>query len=420
MQISINYGDKQLTLELPKNVSLDEYEYMNREVPFDFSALNSALKDEETGLFPLSSADLYVVNDAYRHTPTGQILTWLDDNGHINDRALFIVAAGCHQAPTETQLRKIFGRQYDIFKSRIVVHDARDRGRMVKQGEDASGYPVYINRHLFEARHIVVIGSVEPHYFAGFTGGRKSIFPGLCDYDTTVRNHARAVSFEAAPMCLEGNPVAEDLEALMQLVADKLIFSIQVVAVPGGEIAGIFCGNIKDSFGKAALLAENIFGVRSDHNYDLILGEVRPPLDSNLYQLQKSLENCQTALKDGGTIILFSPCYEGIGSESFYKLADSWNSEPDCGRANLDRFGVHKLHRVEQIAERTHVYLHSDLPDGVSDKVFFKSVREPQALLNNIVKEGMIIKAALIRDAGQTVLTVRQKVGFNKQNVEEK
>ncbi|SYZ73172.1 conserved hypothetical protein [Candidatus Zixiibacteriota bacterium] len=405
----INYGDEKLPLNFPENVSLDEFQYSEKHDSFDFKALHHAINEEGNDLFPFRSADLFVVNDAYRHTPTDIILKWFNDNGYLGDRSIFIVATGCHAAPNDMQMRKIFGALYDSLKNRIRVHDAYDRGSMVKIGVDGEGHPVYINRLLHDAGNIVVIGSVEPHYFAGFTGGRKSIFPGLADYDTTVRNHARAVNFEAAPMRLDGNPVADDLSSLMNLVADKMIFSFQIVSIPSGGIVGIFCGAMGKSFEMAAQLAREVFGITAESHYDLILAEVRPPLDSNLYQLQKSLENCQMALRDGGSMVLFSPCHEGIGSESFYNLADIWKSGENHEDAVNDKFGIHKLYRVKKISERIGIYLHSNLPEGVSDKVFFRTVKDSQVLINEISKKGKTIKAALVRDAGQTVLTVRSK-----------
>ncbi len=407
MQIVINYGDEQLTLELPQNLTLDEYKYLKECKKYDNSSFISTVKECENDFFALASADLFVVNDAYRHTPTEKILGWLKETGRINDRAKFIVATGSHELPNAEQFRAIFGSLYDTLKDRITAHNSRDRSSLTKMGEDCDGFPVYVNNHLAEAKRVVIIGSVEPHYFAGFTGGRKAIFPGLCDYETIVRNHARAVSFEASPMKLKGNPVHEHLNSLMNLVLHKDIFSIQIVSIPGGEIAGIFCGRVDDSFSKAKDLASKIFGFTSEKPYDILLAEVRAPLDCNLYQLQKSLENCQGAVRDSGSILLFSPCHEGIGSQSFYALADRWQSGEVPLDPGQDSFGIHKLSRVKKISERVNVFLYSKLKTGVSDKVYFKSMNKPQAIIDDMAKKELKIKAALVRDAGQTVLTVR-------------
>ncbi len=148
-----------------------------------------------------------------------------------------------------------------------------------------------------------------------------------------------------------------------------------------------------------------MFGLKARHEYDLILAEVLPPLDSNLYQLQKSLENCQQAIADGGTVILFSPCRGGVGSESFYRLADNWQPGVIPDDRTADFFGVHKLHRTRVIGDRLNVFLYSELAPGVPDKVYFKSTAKPQEIIYNIASIKKNPKVALVRDAGHVVLT---------------
>lgn len=410
MQIVINYGDDKLTLNVPDNIRLDEYTSAKVENNISFDDFKMALSDTENNLFPIETADLFVVNDAYRPTPTAQILKWIDTLGKLNKRATFLVATGCHQAPTEKQLKTIFGELYPSVVDRIVVHNAHDKNNLVKIGPDNFDQPVLINKLFHTAKNIVVIGSVEPHYFAGFTGGRKSIFPGLCDFETTARNHNLAVSLEASPMKLEGNPVAEHLQILMNLLPKKFnnsIFGIQTVLNCDKTIAGLFCGKLGESFELACRCASEIFRVETEDKYDLLLAETRPPLDSSLYQLQKSLENCQSAISDNGTVILFSPCQEGIGGADFYDLADHWTPNDDGSTSNGTIFGSHKLSRVYDMSHRFNIRLYSKLNDGVSDKVFFNTESTPQKTINDLCNTKENLKVCLVHDAGHTVLINR-------------
>jgi len=405
MQVMINYGHKKLILQLPDDITFDEYNHLSAGEPVDKNAFMQVLISAEKKHFDIREADLFVVNDAYRPTPTGMVLDWLTETGKLNKNAKFLISTGCHRSPDSYQMKEIFGGLYDSLRKRIIVHDAHDVNNMVPVGEDPLRGEVLLNRNYAQADKVVVIGSVEPHYFAGFTGGRKSIFPGLCDYDTIVRNHKLATSPDAAPLKLAGNPVDEHLCSLMKLIPTGGIFSIQLVQGEKGEIAAVFCGDIYESFERAKERSSGLFGIEVEDKYDLLLAEVRPPLDGNLYQLQKSLENCQSVVRDGGKIILFSPCREGIGEDSFYRLSEKW--DPDKERASNDNFGIHKLRRVYDIGCRIDVRLFSELPGGVPDKVFFNSMKELQPIFDNFIEKNMHV--CLVHDAGHTVMINRSQ-----------
>jgi nickel-dependent lactate racemase len=406
MLITITYDNRKLNLNLSDSSVCDEYECKVTSKNLDEHAILGRLSMAEKELFPINEADLIVVNDAYRPTPTSDILKYLQATARLSKKTKFIVATGCHPSPDDKQLKVIFGDLYNKLRPRILIHDAHDLSRMVLLGNDIVDQPVYISRHFHTAEKVVVIGSVEPHYFAGFTGGRKSIFPGLCDFNTTVRNHRLAVSFKSAPTRLTGNPVEIHLQSLMELATGKQILSIQSVLGKQGRIQSLFCGDINSSFNRACEYSRSVYSTLVDKNYDLVLSEVLPPLDTNLYQLQKSLENSQAAVMDDGTLILFSACREGIGTDYFYHLADRWKVEKGLSDQKGSDFGIHKLARVAQIVQRINVWLYSDLDEGISDKVFFKTTKDPQKVINDIIEKNKGIRVAVVRDAGHTVLRV--------------
>jgi nickel-dependent lactate racemase len=211
-------------------------------------------------------------------------------------------------------------------------------------------------------------------------------------------------------MKLEGNPVEEHLQTLMNLLPERFnnnIFGIQTVFADDSGVAGLFCGKLTESFELACRCASRLFGIETKNRYDLLLAEVRPPLDGSLYQLQKSLENCRLAVADDGTVILFSPCRDGIGVIDFYNLADRWTRDGDLTPNDSAIFGRHKLSRVYDISRRMNVRLYSELNDGVSDKVFFKTERSPQKTINNLSDSKRDLKVCLVHDAGHTVLINR-------------
>ncbi|MDD4053187.1 MAG: lactate racemase domain-containing protein [candidate division Zixibacteria bacterium] len=344
---------------------------------------------------------LVVVNDAFRPTPTGKILAALQSYDP-SFRADFVVACGNHPKPSPSDMESIFDGYSLPADSRLFFHDSRDRKTMVPAGE-IDGQTVYLNRVLFGYPSVMVIGSVEPHYFAGFTGGRKSLIPGLCDFETTRRNHALAVSPEARPLRLNGNPVAENLDRLMGLLSLSHLFSIQIVAGRNQKILDCFCGDLAASFAEAVILSEQVYSFPLEKTYDLVVAEMRPPLDRNLYQLQKGIENCVAAVRDGGTLIVVSPCREGIGNDEFYRLAERLRTpETVLAQAAAENppLGIHKLCRIVRLSRRISVKALTELEPDVLRRVFLEPAEALQAERQKFQKGGeKHMEILLVRDA---------------------
>lgn len=354
-----------------------------------------------------ASSPLVVVNDGYRHTPTARILDWLDSiYPDFLDRADFIVSTGTHPAPSDEQMRAIFGGLYARLRDRVRIHDCRDMTAMRPVGRDRFGAEVFLNAAVLEHEDVLIIGSVEPHYFAGFTGGRKSLFPGLSDLATTERNHNLANSLEAQPLRLRGNPVAEHFDELMELVAHRAFYAVQVVVDAGGIIREITCGELQDAFVRATEAARALFAHEVAERYDVVLCEMRSPLDHNLYQLQKGLENGQAAVRAGGAAILVSACVEGVGSPHFFRQALTWDRTRNRPQDGILRFGSHKLSRVHAITERIDVLLHSMLSPQDIRQVFYEPIENVTAYLTERRASYDLDRLAVVYDAGHTVLTV--------------
>lgn len=355
----------------------------------------------------IQGASLVVVNDGYRNTPTPLILQWLDRlDPEFLDRASFLIATGTHDAPTEEHYHRIFGPFHDRVQRRTSYHDCQDRNSMVRFTDDPLGGAVLVNRAVLGDRPVLIIGSVEPHYFAGYTGGRKSIFPGLVDLATTERNHNLASSMSAAPLKLAGNPVAEHLQRLTDQIDSERFFSIQAVLDAEHRLGGVFCGRLADSFDRAVFLADQIYAHHVSRTYDLVLAELRPPLDKNLYQLQKAVENCQAAVADGGVLAVVSACEEGIGSPHFYGLAERWDPMRNRPQNGLPAtFGSHKLSRVVAISQRIQIKIYSTLAKEDIVRVFYEPLDNPQEFLYSRRNVCEKCNVAVVFDAGHTVLT---------------
>lgn len=401
--ITLAYGGGKLIVNIPDGVIVHEFQAETATKAVGPEAFADSLIRAGFREF-LTSPPLVIVNDGFRNTPTARILGWLNEIAPlVISKGRFLISTGAHSVPSEKHLKTVFGDLYESVKSRIDWHVAAACDSMAEVGQDLFGESVQINRQYIQAERVIVIGSVEPHYFAGFTGGRKSLFPGLCDLKTTERNHNLADSLEAQPMKPRDNPVADHLDSLLDLVDIEKVFSIQIVMDSRDTISGIFCGRLRDSFHEATKLAREIYSCKWEEPYDMTLAEMLPPLDDNFYQAQKALENCQVSVRDGGTCVVASACRGGIGTDDFFKLADIWDRNTNQAKDGVKRFGSHKLSRVNTMTKRIDVRLFSTLPPEQVRHAYWEPVSDLNAFLGDRLKPGS--RLAIVRNAGHTVMT---------------
>lgn len=405
MDVRLTYADASVAVTVPEWVQVRQYGLATDHEPVGYDDFVTAFeraggKQQSEGPLPL-----VIVNDGHRGTPTPAILEWLDKyDSRLIDSSRFLVACGTHEEPTPEHYAKIFGRYLARIREHCAWHDCNDPGQMTKIGVDHFGQDVLVNSSAVQAAKLLVITSVEPHYFAGFTGGRKSVLPGLADRATIERNHNLANSLDCRPLRIKGNPMAEHLDETLRLFGPERVFSIQVVTDDRQRILHVFCGRIDRVFPNAVEASYRLYANEVIEPYDLILAEVRPPLDGTLYQIQKALENCQTACTDGGTVIVLAACRDGIGKRGFYDLAKVWDKENNRPADGAPHFGSHKLSRVNAMTRRINVRLYSQLPDDQPRQVFYEPVHDLQKLVDQCLDKANRKRLAVVRDAGHTVL----------------
>ena len=405
MEVRLAYGNDGLDLVIPDGVEVDRFGLSAAEKPLSYPEFVDRFQENGGKALLAGDPPLIVVNDGHRSTPTLRVLQWLDQyDSELLDRAPFLIACGAHSEPSPEHLDTIFGPFLDRVRDRLAWHDCRNLDAMVQVGTDHFSEPVFINRLAHEAAKLFAINSVEPHYFAGYTGGRKSFFPGLTDRATIERNHNLANSLDCAPLRLTGNPMSEHLDEMLEFMRPDLIFSVQLVVDAGHRIGGIFCGPIREAFSAAVEESERLYAEPVSELYDLVLAEVRPPLDHALYQIQKGLENCRAGVRDGGSIVVVAACQDGVGKRAFYDLAEQWDQDNNRALDGVARFGSHKLSRVLAMTKRIGVRLYSELPEDQPRRVFY----EPVANLQNFIEEELgkqnRKRLAIVHDAGHTVL----------------
>ncbi len=411
MRIDVPYGKERVPIDIddanfggavyPNEVEVaDETETLTKALanPYGPKSFQQFLSDAEDVVV--------IVNDRTRPTPTARVLELIYPELKKVANVKFVIATGVHRPPTPEEYREIFGGCYDEIKGRVISHDARKSEDMVYLGKSTNGTEMYVNRHVTDAKKIIIIGSVEPHYFAGYTGGRKSFLPGVASFETIEQNHKYALLPAAQPLALEGNPVHEDMVDAIKCIADHEIFAIMTVLDRQHRIYASTAGDIDESFYAAIDKAHDVFSVTIDGTADIVVAVAPYPMDVDLYQSQKALDNGKLALNDGGILILVAQCRSGIGEEAFAKLLSS-ASTPDGVMAKIDegyKLGYHKAAKIAEIAMRADMWAVSELPDDTLKSIFIRPFPTVQGAIDEALEvKGKDTKILFLMAASMTV-----------------
>ncbi|MDK2830794.1 MAG: lactate racemase [Methanolobus sp.] len=392
IKIPIPYGKEFVDLEvdIPHEVVSPNFVEVGAESEVIEEALNNPVGMESLEEFMKDSERILIlVNDATRPTPTAKILLKMRDMLREHGNVRFMVATGAHRGPTEDEYRYIFGEMYDEFKENIFVHDARKDEDMEYLGVSSNGTEMYLNKMVNESKNIIVIGSVEPHYFAGYTGGRKAFLPGVASYKTIEMNHKHALSEAAQPLAIKGNPVAEDMEDAMKVLKDLNVFSIQTVLTADHGLYATVAGDLFKSFDIAVERAKEVFCSNCSRKGNIVLTAAPYPMDIDLYQSQKALENGKLALEDGGVIILVSKCRDGVGDDTFLNLLCSANTcdEVMCKIDEGYKLGYHKAAKMAQIGVYAEMWAISDLHHDTIKMAKLQPCMDIQETFNRAVEK---------------------------------
>ena len=227
-----------------------------------------------------------------------------------------LVATGLHRGMTDDEKKDKFG--IEIYKNeKIINHDADDRENLVYLGDLPSGSKCEINRIAYEADLVIAEGFIEPHFFAGFSGGRKSILPGIASKECVNINHSSVAiaSSKARNGVLDGNPIHEDMVRAAELA--NLSFILNVLLDENKKIIAAYSGNFKKAHKKGCEHLMGMCSVKAVKSDIVITTNGGYPLDQNLYQCPKGLAAAADCVNDDGIIILAAGCKDGLGGENF-------------------------------------------------------------------------------------------------------
>lgn len=316
---------------------------------------------------------LIVVSDATRATASAQVVNLLVRRlvqiGVSPARMAVIFATGIHRAVSEQEKVELL-TPFIVQRLKILEHDAYDKAKLMSFGTTASGVEVELSSALREYSRVIVIGGINFHYFAGFTGGRKSICPGLASAKTIEATHMLALDFETGGRkagvgtgLLDGNAVHEECERVAQLVEPA--FGINTIVGEQKRAMKLFCGDWRLAHRAACEHYLECRSVSLPAKRELVIASCGGfPYDINLIQAHKALEMASYACTDGGTIVLLAECRDGLGRPDFMKWFESADSRALAARLR-DEYEVNGQTAWSLLtkAERFRVCLISQLPD---------------------------------------------------------
>ncbi|AJG97982.1 hypothetical protein LF65_01370 [Clostridium beijerinckii] len=248
-----------------------------------------------------------------------KIVEELNEGGVKDEDIIFLSAQGTHRKQTREEHEILLGEKLSK-RFEVYDHDCFDEESMTYLGETSYGTPVMLNKKAVESDHIVITGAIVYHFLVGWSGGKKSILPGIASFKTISANHSLSLndgfgSGTRESVCsgnIIENPVHDDMMQAAAMV--KPAFMFNVVMGPDGNIAGAVAGDYITAHEAGRKLVDSIDGVNIRSKSDIVIASAGgAPKDINLYQSIKTLINAKEAVVEGGTIIVLAECSEGIG-----------------------------------------------------------------------------------------------------------
>jgi nickel-dependent lactate racemase len=378
MDVQLSYGRKGLRVALPEQAQATVLSprYVPG-LPDEASALRDALRTpiESAPLRELVSASdrvAIVFSDLTRPQPRERMLPVLLEEleGVPREQIVLINGVGTHRANTDEELREMVGEAI-VDRYRIVQHDSTDESQMVYLGQTQYDHAIWINVHYMRADVKILTGFIEPHIFAGYSGGPKAVLPAVAGAEIILDNHSgRMLSDPQATWGItHGNPVWEEMLEVARLTEPDFLFNVALNR--DKQITGVFCGALEAAHEAGVRFVRESAMVPVEAPYDVALTTNSGyPLDLNLYQTDKGISAAAQVVRKGGAILTASECWDGIPEHGNYKNLLAGARSP---QELLDQVMAPGYREMDQWQAFLHarLCLHADVhiyADGLSDE----------------------------------------------------
>lgn len=349
-QVKLPYGKDHQYAEIPDHILVEVIDPESQQVIEPAEKLIKEAFDQPVGterLEELAKPEdkiVIIVNDHTRPGPNRQIvdelLRRLKVAGLEDDNIMFVVATGSHRATTEAEIDEIIGETVRK-RFNVHVHDCQDEKNLVYLGDSSQGMPLFVNRYVVESSFVITTGLIAPHHSAGFSGGRKSVVPGVAGLKTLKIHHSLPIRpFEPAMGFIYGNPFHEaSLEAAKML---NVKFMINAVQDPHKKNIAFVAGEIEKAHNKGVEICRKACEVEISELADVVISSPGGyPRDINLYQAQKALSVAEPLGKPNGVYILMVEGVDGIGEGVFKEwMADANTPEEVVERFKTEGYNV--------------------------------------------------------------------------------
>lgn len=357
---------------------IEEYIPENDPITLIENAIKNPIGQERLCVLAQGKSKIVIIaSDHTRPVPSKLIIPLMLEEirkGNPSADITILIATGCHRGTTKDELIYKFGKEI-VENEKIVIHDCDDTDNLVCIGTLPSGGNCIVNKIAVDADLLVAEGFIEPHFFAGFSGGRKSVLPGICGRETVLANHCSEFINDknARTGVLENNPIHRDM--LWGAEAAGLDFIVNVVLNGKKEVIYACAGHREKAHKQGTDFLSSLCGVDRQECDVVITTNGGYPLDQNVYQAVKGMTAAEATVKKGGVIIMLAKSNDGIGGDHFYhQLADEPNIEKtmdmflkrDRGSTVPDQWQTQIMLRVLMNA---HVIYISEMNDEAIEKM---------------------------------------------------
>jgi len=406
MRIKLAYGREGLQVDLPPAGQLKDLDIITPKfvpgLPDEQASLSLSLR-APLGSVPLrelvKAGDTVVVvhTDITRATPNDRILpvllSELEAAGIHRGDITLLNGLGTHRPQTDEELRSLLGDQI-VEDYRCLQHDCHDDENLIALGSTSLGHPVRINRTYLEADVKILTGFIEPHFFAGFSGGPKAILPSLAGVESVFSNHGLGMiaHHKAAWGITAGNPIWEEMREVA--LRTKPTFLLNVALNSERQITGIFAGDMLAAHAEGCKFVKENAMVAVEQPYDIVLTTNSGyPLDQNLYQSVKGMSAASQIVRRGGAIVIATACEDGLPAHGRYAqlLAEAGSPQAIVDLISQPGFSAQDQWQVQiqaqiQLKASVHVFSENLSSDQVKAALFEPSPSVEETL-DKLVRE---------------------------------
>jgi nickel-dependent lactate racemase len=378
VETKLEYGRGELTVEIPSSDVTVLRPKHERGLPDEAAAFREAVR-HPTDSAPLKEAIgatdrvAVVIPDITRPLPSDRLLPWLfEELSHVPPENVTIVnGTGSHRTNTEEELIGMCGREV-ASNYHIVNHNAHDPSTLAFAGKSPEGRDVYMNREYVEADRRIVLGFIEPHFMAGFSGGYKGVFPAVADIASIMHYHRASVIGHARSTwgVLEDNPTQDQIRANGSLL--PVDFLTNVTINRAREITGFYCGEVLAAHERGCQANKASVMVACEREYPIVVtSNSGYPLDQNLYQAVKGMSAAYQIISEEGLIISASRCNDGFPNHGNFRKMLLEHSSPEgmletIYSPGFSMFDQWQVQLFALILQRARVGLYSEMaPEDV-------------------------------------------------------